>query len=195
METKEGKISYSAIYIDRLSSKRVEKISIGEPMKEFFEEEALRTKMRSWIESGNIVYTFVYKKEMLGCYFISVDEKQHTMEEVYIVEKAKEGEEKLCEGLKEHYKEMIAFQEIESFIWGEEIIEQAKVSIGKGSKSKVGVGALFFCGGVLLWALTNQIIWLSIGLLFGVAYGTASTVSTVSKKKDAESSNENEDNT
>ena len=81
-------------------------------------------------------------------------------------------------GVEDQMREDVSFAELEKVEWDDKEIETKKIKVGK---LEVGIGIALMLAGIIAFILTDEILWLLIGIVLGTSSGYL--VSSVEKKK------------
>ena len=81
-------------------------------------------------------------------------------------------------GVEDQMREDVSFAELEKVEWDDKEIETKKVKVGK---LEVGIGLVLMIAGLIVFIITDEVLWLILGIVLGTSSGYL--VSSVEKKK------------
>ena len=81
-------------------------------------------------------------------------------------------------GVEDQMREDVSFAELEKVEWDDKEIETKKIKVGK---LEVGIGIALMLAGIIAFILTDEVLWLLIGIVLGTSSGYL--VSSVERKK------------
>ena len=81
-------------------------------------------------------------------------------------------------GVEDQMREDVSFAELEKVEWDDKEIETKKIKVGK---LEVGIGIALMLAGIIAFIITDEVLWLIIGIVLGTSSGYL--VSSVEKKK------------
>ena len=163
-------INKNEIY--QVTKKRIEKF-------DFTKLEEKDSNVKRYIEevlnNGGFVYA-LGKKKVLKCVYIfklvaEENDKILVFDKSVVLEEVTNCIEKFEKDIPEILgEELIDKQEIKKVVWGEKEIQVEKIKIGK---YEIPVTILWLLVGIMLWWITENFIWFTLGLCFGCSTGYA----------------------
>lgn len=151
------------------------------------EKKGIREEIEKYLDNKGVVFGRKKGGYLKALMFLKATDgngkKLEHEKDVFLKEVDNETKEKIITSAKQSAAELVSMCELDEVVWDDEKIEQKKVSIGK--KSTYALGPLLLILGLILFIVTDDILWMSLGLLLGLLAGATTVQLNKPKKKNA----------